>query len=1065
DKGTGMGVYDLASRTVNLIDGTRTLATEAGKDSNFTPIIEGESYLIDLPNRLAFKHAHSRQNPEADWGTNVLQSIEFAFYVLNLPENFGLIVGGIAVSTVTPENTTVIAASVSNGAAASVRAAEQDTEGLIDGIAVSEPNTNPQMTVPMTITQNGRSWSGENVGRPLIDYYTYLNLYQACANVATANAAAPLNLVSPELGANRCQSLRDAGLLESDTLAEQAAEAQQKINDYGILVEQNLLMPFHYFANTVESISVLYTNSYGRFGVEDNICGFSYAQIDATGVPITATQALLAAQFSDSNGIPPSAGVALINDNAQGGPSENRNSVSSNGVRDQNLPGALCLRRLYTGEDIDGNPLTGAELALHEQVVEGVEAIKVTGDLQDIPMVIVNGRNDAVLAPNHASRAYYALNRAVNSDNTVRYYEILNAHHLDAFNDLAGYNASFIPLHHYYFQALDLMYEHLTSSVALPPSQVVPTTPRGLTSVGTVPPITRANVPPIADNPVDAVLITTEGGTDGITLNVPDLATLPLSVAADDPTPLGSATNLTATLNVDVTYASYTWDLGDGTIIENEPAGTLEYTYAAPGVYTVGVTATTSSGLAFGSTVVEVDEVLTGLTAENSGPTSLGSATAFSATLETGSNATFVWSFGDGGTATGPNPTYTYANTGTYTATVTARNATGTLTAETVVTVEDAPIVGLTAENSSPNLFGQTTDFTATISTGSNVTYTWDFGDGNNSPATTGYQAVLSGDNEVPPITTEASGLTTFDYDPATRELSYVINVENIDNVVAAHIHRGFAGTNGPVIYWLFDPSGVQAPGGTLAPGSPISGTITIDEATAATLQTDGLYVNVHSTDFPMGEVRGQIFATGQASYTYEDVGTYTAMVTATNNVSTVVATTTVEIVASIGSGLVTPENGGAISIGEGDAAIIVIFPPGVVAEPVTISLTRELSPSVAFDGTVLRVLIITALDSEGNVIDNLELNGDYTIRFRYSDAQLSDLDLTEANLQAFVLQDGTYVEIPPATALATTAVDPSANLVTVLADRSGEFLVGTAQAGGGATTVYLPIVIRGTTE
>ncbi|NJK78459.1 MAG: CHRD domain-containing protein [Chloroflexaceae bacterium] len=351
------------------------------------------------------------------------------------------------------------------------------------------------------------------------------------------------------------------------------------------------------------------------------------------------------------------------------------------------------------------------------------------------------------------------------------------------------------------------------------------------------------------------------------------------------------------------------------------------------------------------------------------------------------------------------------------------------------------------------------------MSTGSNVTYTWDFGDGNNSPATTGYQAVLSGDNEVPPITTEASGLTTFDYDPATRELSYVINVENIDNVVAAHIHRGFAGTNGPVIYWLFDPSGVQAPGGTLAPGSPISGTITIDEATAATLQTDGLYVNVHSTDFPMGEVRGQIFATGQASYTYEDVGTYTAMVTATNNVSTVVATTTVEIVASIGSGLVTPENGGAISIGEGDAAIIVIFPPGVVAEPVTISLTRELSPSVAFDGTVLRVLIITALDSEGNVIDNLELNGDYTIRFRYSDAQLSDLDLTEANLQAFVLQDGTYVEIPPATALATTAVDPSANLVTVLADRSGEFLVGTAQAGGGATTVYLPIVIRGTTE
>ncbi|NJL04029.1 MAG: hypothetical protein HC911_03740 [Chloroflexaceae bacterium] len=58
---------------------------------------------------IAIKHAHSRQNPEADWGLNVLQSIEFAFYVLNLEENF-------AASGITPANTTVIAASVSNGA-------------------------------------------------------------------------------------------------------------------------------------------------------------------------------------------------------------------------------------------------------------------------------------------------------------------------------------------------------------------------------------------------------------------------------------------------------------------------------------------------------------------------------------------------------------------------------------------------------------------------------------------------------------------------------------------------------------------------------------------------------------------------------------------------------------------------------------------------------------------------------------------------------------------------------------------------------------------------------------
>jgi hydroxybutyrate-dimer hydrolase len=38
-----------------------------------------------------------------------------------------------------PGNTLVIASSVSNGGGAAIAAAEQDTEGLIDGVAVSEP--------------------------------------------------------------------------------------------------------------------------------------------------------------------------------------------------------------------------------------------------------------------------------------------------------------------------------------------------------------------------------------------------------------------------------------------------------------------------------------------------------------------------------------------------------------------------------------------------------------------------------------------------------------------------------------------------------------------------------------------------------------------------------------------------------------------------------------------------------------------------------------------------------------------------------------------------------------
>jgi plastocyanin len=48
----------------------------------------------------------------------------------------------------------------------------------------------------------------------------------------------------------------------------------------------------------------------------------------------------------------------------------------------------------------------------------------------------------------------------------------------------------------------------------------------------------------------------------------------------------------------------------------------------------------------------------------------------------------------------------------------------------TIAVVENLPIDGLAAANSSPTPLGSPTSFTATISSGSSVTYTWGFGDG-----------------------------------------------------------------------------------------------------------------------------------------------------------------------------------------------------------------------------------------------------------------------------------------------------------------------------------------------
>ncbi|MEO7760847.1 MAG: 3-hydroxybutyrate oligomer hydrolase family protein, partial [Casimicrobiaceae bacterium] len=136
DKGSGAGVHDLATNTINLQNGLRAGAVAAGKNSNFTAALtdaERMTLLNDRPNRIAVKHAHSQQNPEKDWGKNVLNSIEFAFYVLN--EKFGAQNGSLHNREIKPDGTIVIASSVSNGGGASLAAAELDTTGLIDGVA------------------------------------------------------------------------------------------------------------------------------------------------------------------------------------------------------------------------------------------------------------------------------------------------------------------------------------------------------------------------------------------------------------------------------------------------------------------------------------------------------------------------------------------------------------------------------------------------------------------------------------------------------------------------------------------------------------------------------------------------------------------------------------------------------------------------------------------------------------------------------------------------------------------------------------------------------------------
>jgi hydroxybutyrate-dimer hydrolase len=496
DKGTGTGAHDLQNNTVNLIRGERSDAVAAGDDSNFTARLtesQRAAFNAATPNRFAFKHAHSQENPEKDWGDDVLRSIRFAFAMLK--DKFAH-----RGNEITRRNTIVIASSVSNGGGASVRAVEHDDGGLIDGLAVGEPNVNPKFSSAFSIVQEGRPPVVAH-SRPLMDYITLVNVFQGCADLAPANATAPLNL-APSAG--RCDELHADGLLAATTLADQATEAQKVINDFGILPEQNLVQPGYWFAYVPQSISVTYANAYGRFSVLDNLCRYSLGAT-AAGVPAPLAATNEAQIFGTSNGIPPTSGINLINNGAPGGPMEDRVSTAS-----QNLDGALCLRSLATGKDaVSGAPLSGAQKDQARRIGEGIEDIIASGKLHRVPAVFVTGRNDGILPPNFASRAYFGLNNVVDgSRSSLHYYEVTNAHHLDSFNQFPGYNTMFIPLHRYFIQAMDLMYDHLRHGRPLPPSQVVHTTPRGAGA----PPITPANVPPIAGSPPASALITFSGG-------------------------------------------------------------------------------------------------------------------------------------------------------------------------------------------------------------------------------------------------------------------------------------------------------------------------------------------------------------------------------------------------------------------------------------------------------------------------------------------------------------------------------------------------------------------------
>jgi hypothetical protein len=128
----------------------------------------------------------------------------------------------------------------------------------------------------------------------------------------------------------------------------------------------------------------------------------------------------------------------------------------------------------------------------------------------------------------------------------------------------------------------------------------------------------------------------------------------------------------------------------------------------------------------------------------------------------------------------------------------------------------------------------------------------------------TEFEALLSGTNEVPVVNTLATGSATISIQGA--QIVYQVDVQDIENVLVSHIHIAPEGENGPVqlnLCGTTDTPGCSTTGtGTLVSDSngvtASPPTITFDSLVSA-IRAGNAYVNVHTTDNPGGEIRGQI--------------------------------------------------------------------------------------------------------------------------------------------------------------------------------------------------------------
>lgn len=421
DKGTGSGYFDLDSDTGVALDGTRAARGAAP--------LEFEPARVEGAHGVAVKHAHSGDNPEANWGRHVLQAARFGLAMLDRAYP--------AQAPFTPANTRVIVTGLSNGAGAALQAAGLD-DGLIDGVVALAPNVHV-----------------EGHGRAMFDYVSEAALLLPCALVDARFDDVPFartqGMPAPAWLA-RCAHLHEAGVIEGADLAAQSRSALDRLHAGGwpdaALVTAASTTAFDLW----RALGATYASSYLRAAPTAMPCGFGFAALDAHAAPVAADAAVRAAWWSDASGIPPGAAVALT-----GG---------TDASADPTAAGIECLRRLWTGDDAAARALQAS-----------VAATLAKPPRADLPVIVAHGEDDGLLPIAFSAAAY--VDALAAQGRAPVFWRIAHAQHFDAFLALPAFGDRYVPQLPYGYAALDALWAHLADGAPLPPSRRFATRPRG----------------------------------------------------------------------------------------------------------------------------------------------------------------------------------------------------------------------------------------------------------------------------------------------------------------------------------------------------------------------------------------------------------------------------------------------------------------------------------------------------------------------------------------------------------------------------------------------------------